>query len=141
VLGVCWADNNSCYGFVLGFSMDLPLFNRNQGEIQRTARDAERVGALTAFAHSQTRADVDAALSQLENVRIKLTALRDVYVPKATEIRGRVELAYRRGAASLLEFLDAERTYRAVTLASISSQGNYDLAVYQLEAAIGGPLP
>jgi cobalt-zinc-cadmium efflux system outer membrane protein len=140
-VGVCWADNNSCYGFVVGFSMDLPLFNRNQGEIQRTARDAERVGALTNFALTQTRADVEAALSQLENARIKLKALREVYVPKATEIRARVELAYRRGAASLLEFLDAERTYRAMTLAYISSQGNYDLAVYQLEAAVGGALP
>lgn len=140
-VGVCWADNNSCYGFVVGFSMDLPLFNRNQGEIQRTARDAERVGALTNFALTQTRADVEAALSQLESARIKLKALREVYVPKATEIRARVELAYRRGAASLLEFLDAERTYRAMTLAYIGSQGTYDAAVYQLEAAVGGPLP
>jgi cobalt-zinc-cadmium efflux system outer membrane protein len=89
----------------------------------------------------QTRSDVDAALSQLENARIKLAALRDVYFPKATEIRSRVELAYRRGAASLLEFLDAERTYRAATLAYISSQGNYDVAVYQLEAATGGAIP
>lgn len=140
-VGMCWADNNSCYGWVLGFSMDLPLFNRNQGEIQRTARDAERVGALTNFTLSQTRADVDAALSQLESARIKLVALRDVYLPKATEIRSRVELAYRRGAASLLDFLDSERTHRAVTLAWINSQGNYDVAVYQLESATGAPLP
>jgi cobalt-zinc-cadmium efflux system outer membrane protein len=141
VVGMCWADNNSCFGMVLGFSMDLPLFNRNQGEIQRTARDAERVGALTNFALTQTRSDVEAALSQLEAARIKLTALRDVYLPKATQIRLRVELAYRRGAASLLDFLDAERTYRATTLAWIATQGGYDVAVSQLEAAIGGSLP
>lgn len=136
-VGYCWADNNSCYGFTVGFSLDLPLFNRNQGEIQRTARDAERVGALTSFAQMQIRSDVDAALTQLENARIKLVSLRDIYFPKAKEIRARVELAYRRGAANLLDFLDAERTYRAVTLAYINSQGTYDIAVYQLEAAIG----
>ena len=103
--------------------------------------DAERVGALTTFALTQTRSDVDAALSQLEAARIKLVALRDVYLPKATQIRLRVELAYRRGAASLLDFLDAERTYRAATLSWIASQGSYDVAVSQLEAAIGGSLP
>jgi cobalt-zinc-cadmium efflux system outer membrane protein len=140
-VGYCWADNNSCYGFTVGFSLDLPLFNRNQGEIQRTARDAERVGALTSFAQMQIRSDVDTALTQLENARIKLQSLRDIYYPKAKEIRARVELAYRRGAANLLDFLDAERTYRTATLAYINSQGNYDVAVYQLEAAIGGPIP
>ena len=66
--------------------------------------------------------------------------LRDTYLPKATQARDTVDYAYRRGGASLLDFLDAQRSYRETALAHLQALGAYLSAVYQLEADIGQPL-
>jgi len=50
-----------------------------------------------------------------------------------------VEFAYRRGGLSLLDFLDAQRTYRETSLEHLRTLGAYWGALYQLEAAVGGP--
>jgi outer membrane protein, heavy metal efflux system len=125
-------------GNILGVSFDIPLFSRNQGEIERTAKDAQRVGVVQDAVIVQAHAEVDIASAGLNNARVKYTVLRDNYFPKARTIRDRTQLAYRQGAASLLDFLDAEREFRSTAFAFISAKGSYDSAVYQLEAAVGG---
>ncbi len=61
-------------------------------------------------------------------------------MPKAQQARDTVEFAYRRGGLSLLDFLDAQRTYRETALEQVRALGNYSGAVYQLEAAVGGAM-
>ena len=56
------------------------------------------------------------------------------------QARDTVDYAYRRGGVSLLDFLDAQRTYRETSLEYLRTLGSYRAAVYQLEAAVGGPL-
>jgi outer membrane protein TolC len=51
-----------------------------------------------------------------------------------------VEFAYRRGGVSLLDYLDAQRTFRDTTTEFVRSLGSYWTAYYQLEAAVGGSL-
>ena len=58
---------------------------------------------------------------------------------KAQRVRDTVEFAYRRGGVSLLDFLDAQRTYRETSLEHLRALGAYWGALYQLEAAVGGP--
>ena len=72
--------------------------------------------------------------------REKVLLLRDTYVPKAQRARDTVQFAYRRGGVSLLDFLDAQRTYRETALEHIRSVGAYWSAFYRLEAAVGGVL-
>ena len=85
-------------------------------------------------------ADVDTAVSALAIQRERVTLLRGTYLPKAQQARDTVEFAYRRGGVSLLDFLDAQRTYRETSLEQLRALGNYWGAVYQLEAAVGGPV-
>ncbi|HYB44332.1 MAG TPA: TolC family protein [Candidatus Methylomirabilis sp.] len=123
-----------------GFSIPLRIFDRNQGEIARTKAEIERVDAvrqataLSILAALDT--DREAALTQ----RARVITLRDVYLPKATKARDTVEYAYRRGGASLLDFLDAQRSYRETALAYLQALGSYLSAIYQLEADVGAPL-
>ena len=72
--------------------------------------------------------------------REKVLLLRDTYLPKAQRVRETVEFAYRRGGVSLLDYLDAQRTYRETALEHIRTVGAYWSSVYQLEAAVGGSL-
>lgn len=123
-----------------GFSFPLRIFDRNQGEIARTEAEITRVDSVREATALQLLASLEtdrqAALTQRERV----VSLRDVYLPKATKARDTVEYAYQRGGQSLLDFLDAQRSYRETALAHLQALGAYLAALYQLEADIGGPL-
>ena len=121
----------------VGVSVPLRIFDRNQGEIARTRAEIDRADALREAAAVQVLADVDGALSQVAIQREKLLLLRDTYLPKAQRVRDTVEFAYRRGGVSLLDFLDAQRTYRETSLEHLRALGPYWAALYQLEAAVG----
>lgn len=85
---------------------------------------------------AQLDTDLKAPMTQ----RDRVIALRDAYLPKATRARDTVEFTYRRAGASLLDFLDAQRSYRETALAHLQALGSYLSALYQLEADIGRAL-
>ena len=123
-----------------GVSVPIRIFDRNQGELARTMVEADRVEEVRRAILVQIRADVGTALAAVEVQRQKVLALRDTYLPKALQARETVEFAYRRGGVTLLDFLDAQRTYRDLALEHVRAVGSYRAAVYQLEAAMGVPL-
>ena len=123
-----------------GFSLPIKLFDRNQGEITRTQADAKRAEASREALLAQVLAEVDTASVTVTTERGKVTLLRDTYLPKIRQARETIEFAYRRGGVSLLDFLDAQRTYREKSLEYLRSLGSYTAAVYMLEAAVGGTL-
>jgi outer membrane protein, heavy metal efflux system len=129
---------DNTFGF--GVSIPLRIFDRNQGEIARTRAEVDRAAALRDVAAVQALAEVDTAYAGLLIQRERVGLLRDTYLPKAQQARQTVEFAYRRGGVSLLDFLDAQRTYRETALEHLRALGNYWSAVYQLEAAVGGSL-
>ena len=129
---------DNTFGF--GVSIPLRIFDRNQGEIARTLAEVDRSAALQQAVASQVLADVDTAYSGLVIQRERVVLLRDTYLPKALQARRTVEFAYRRGGVSLLDYLDAQRTYRETALEHLRALGNFWAAAYQLEAAVGGSL-
>jgi cobalt-zinc-cadmium efflux system outer membrane protein len=126
----------------IGFVVSVPLriFDRNQGEIARTQAEAKRAAAAREAVAIQALSEVDTALAALGTEREKLTVLRDTYLAKARQARDTVEFAYRRGGVSLLDYLDAQRTYRDTAAEYLRSLGSYWTAFYQLETAVGGSL-
>src|SRR5271163_3255771 len=118
-------------------SFELPIFNRNQGEIARTGY------ALTQAQESQLSAS-DAVLSDVGNAYEAIKSNDEIvqlyvsgYLKQAQDSRDISEYAYKRGAASLLDFLDAERTYRASQLAYRQALASYMTALEQMKEAVG----
>ena len=118
-------------------SFELPIFNRNQGEIARTGY------ALTQAQESQLSAS-DTVLSDVGNAYEAILSNDEIvqlytsgYLKQAQDSRDISEYAYKRGAASLLDFLDAERTYRAAQLAYRQALASYMTALEQLREAVG----
>jgi outer membrane protein, heavy metal efflux system len=118
-------------------SFELPIFNRNQGEIARTGY------ALTQAQESQLAAS-DAVLSDVGNAYEAIKSNDEIvqlytsgYLKQAQDSRDISEYAYKRGAASLLDFLDAERTYRASQLAYRQALASYMTALEQMKEAVG----
>lgn len=124
----------------VGVSVPIRIFDRNQGEIERTRAEVDRVAAQRDAVVTQALLEVDTALASMLTEREKVRLLSETYLPKAARARDTVEFAYRRGGLSLLDFLDAQRTYRETALEQLRALGNYWAAVYQLEAAVGAPL-
>jgi cobalt-zinc-cadmium efflux system outer membrane protein len=59
------------------------------------------------------------------------------YLKQAQDSRDISQYAYGRGAASLLDFLDAERSYRSTQLAYRQALAAYMIALEQLKEAVG----
>jgi len=118
-------------------SFPLPIFDRNQGEIART-KYAKTAAQETAFAASDTViTDVNTAYEALSGDQEVMILYTGGYLKQAQDSRNISEYAYHRGAASLLDFLDAERSYRATQLAYRQALANYLIAVEQLKQAVG----
>ncbi len=115
----------------------LPIFNRNQGEIART-------GYALTQAQQQQQAASDTVLSDVSNAYEAVKSNDEVvqlytsgYLKQAQDSRDISEYSYKRGAASLLDFLDAERSYRSVQLAYRQALASYMTALEQLKEAVG----
>jgi cobalt-zinc-cadmium efflux system outer membrane protein len=118
-------------------SLPLPIFDRNQGEIART-RYAMTAAQETAYAASDTvLTDVNSAYQAFSGNQEVVNLYVGGYLKQAQDSRDISEYAYRRGASSLFDFLDAERSYRATQLAYRQALANYLVAVEQLKEAVG----
>ena len=119
------------------FSMEIPIFNRNQGEIARTRYAIDQSQETATAASEIVMTDVKNAYEGVQANDQVVRLYRSGYLDQAKESRDISEYAYKRGAASLLDFLDAERSYRATQLAYRQSLASYMLALEQLREAVG----
>ena len=123
----------------IGFSIDIPLriFDRNQGEKARTAIDIRRNERLRDAAVAQVFNDVDSAYYTLVESINLLRPYKTKYLKLASDTRDRVAFAYQNGGSSLLDYLDAEKSYRDTRLAYLNLIGAYLTAAAQMNMAVG----
>jgi outer membrane protein, heavy metal efflux system len=125
----------------IGFNVNIPLrvFDCNQGEKARTQIDINHAEREKDAAEAQVFSDVDSAYFTMVS---SLNLLRpykspDGYLETAARIRDTMSFAYQRGQAALLDYLDAQRDYRATQVAYINLVGSYLTAAAQLNMAAG----
>lgn len=118
-------------------SIPLAIFNRNQGEIARTQYAVTQAQEQQALTNGQVLTDVKDSYEALQSNNKVVQLYRGKYLDVAQKDRDISEYAYRRGAASLLDFLDAERSYRATQLGYRQSLATYLVGLEQLREAVG----
>jgi outer membrane protein, heavy metal efflux system len=118
-------------------SVQLPIFDRNQGEIARTKYAITQSQDLSSEQSSIALTDVANAYEGLRTNDQVVQLYQSGYLKQAEESRDISEFAYQRGAARLLDFLDAERSYRATELAYRQALASYMVALEQLRQAVG----
>ncbi len=123
----------------IGFSVSVPLriFDRNQGEKARTLLDISRNQELRDASELTALHDVDSAYATLESTIALLRPYKSKYLKEADDIRSTVSFSYQHGAASLLDFLDAQKSYRDTQLSYLNLIGAYLSAANQLNFAVG----
>jgi len=143
-----WWTHSGSYNFspgppygrhTLGVSVSVPLriFDRNQGEKLRTQLDITRNERLRDAAEAQVFSDVDSGYATVDSNVILLRPYKAKYLEMSQRVRDTVFYSYQHGAASLLDFLNAESEYRAVQLNYVNLVGSYLTAAAQLNMAVG----
>jgi cobalt-zinc-cadmium efflux system outer membrane protein len=131
--------NNPFDENTVGASISIPLriFDRNQGEKLRTQLDIGRNEQLRAAAAAQVFSDVDSAYATLiGNVNL-LRPYKKKYLTQSLQVRDTISFSYQQGAASLLDFLNAQNDYRTTQRAYLTLIGSYLTAAAQLNLAVG----
>jgi outer membrane protein, heavy metal efflux system len=123
----------------IGASVSIPLrvFDRNQGEKLRTRLDIDRNERITEAARTQVLSDVDSAHATVTSTVALLQPYKDRYLSQATRVRDAIEFSYQHGAASLLDYLNAQTEYRSVQVNYLNLVGSYLMAASQLNLAVG----
>jgi outer membrane protein, heavy metal efflux system len=121
----------------VGVSIPLRIFDRNQGEKQRTQIDIGRNQQLSDATRAQVFGDVDSAYAQVNSNLVLLRPYKDKYLTQAVRVRETVTYAYQHGGASLMDFLNAQSDYRNVQTAYLQLIGAYLTAASQLNLAVG----
>ena len=127
--------------FGLGLSVPLRIFDRNQGEIARTRVEIDRTAALAQSARDQILSDVETAFAAMQVNKERIALYESTYLDAAKESRDTTEFAYEKGAASTIDLLDAERTYRATLIAYRQARSAYLSSYFQVQAAVGSDTP
>jgi cobalt-zinc-cadmium efflux system outer membrane protein len=133
-----YPKGNSSNAMGLGIaSIPIPIFNRNQGEIARAQSEQVRAQFVADAAKTQVIQDVESAYAEFTSARDRLKMYEETYLGFAKESLDIEEFSFHKGGASILDFLDAQRTYRATQLAYRQQLASYLSALAQLQTAAG----
>ena len=126
-------------GNAIGFSLsfELPVHDRNQGEIARSQAAARQATETEAAAEVVVRTDVVNAYYGLQTNEQIVSLYESGYLEQATQSRDITTYAYGRGAATVLDVLDAERSYRTTQLGYRQAMAAYMTAAEQVNQAVG----
>lgn len=138
--GVSRSEENGAFSLIAGFSVPLPLFDRNAGAIEAAYHNAlgiehkQRMARLTA---ETTLSDI---LGRIETARIEALAIRDALLPTAQHAFDAAEAGYQEGKFGFLDVIDAQRTLNEARTRQLDAAVAYHQAVIDLECLTGTPL-
>ena len=121
--------------FGVSLSVPLRIFDRNQGEKERTRYEVDSSRSTVTAARNQVVSDVDQAWMAFDTAQRLARRYNGHYVDEAGRVRDNLQFSYRNGNATLLDYLSALRDYRAVRLSSLNANAQVWLALHQLSFA------
>lgn len=130
-------DDNA---FVVGLSIPLPIFDRNQGAIAEARSLVSKGEEEKREAEVNVSASLAAAYAELQSSYEAASLLKREIVPKAEEAYSSIFEGYREGKFSLLDVLDAQRTVFDTELEYVDALRSYHRAVADVERLTGRPL-
>jgi cobalt-zinc-cadmium efflux system outer membrane protein len=125
---------------VFSLSFTLPVLYQYQGEIAKAEAALRTQTVLRDKVEAQVVSDVATAFATFQAMRARVERMEGRLLDRARRARDLVDYQYQKGAASLLELLEAERTFIATNVEYRQNLADYWTAVFQLEDAIGTEL-
>lgn len=123
--------------FSFGLTLTPPVFNRYQGEIVKAKADLTTQTAQLAKTAAQVQSDVQTAFLQFKSTKSRVERAERELLEHAGRTRDLVQVQYQKGAASLLEYLDAQRILISTKLDYQGDLSDYWQAVVLIGQAVG----
>jgi outer membrane protein, heavy metal efflux system len=132
-------DGEAGRGNSLGLFMStpLPIFDRNQGNTARAREEGHQVDVRLQQLQQTVIADVDLATAQYAAAEATLQTVETEMLTQARDVRTITDYAYRRGEATLIEFLDAQRAFNDTMQAWNEARAEYARSIFLVRAAVG----
>jgi cobalt-zinc-cadmium efflux system outer membrane protein len=118
-------------------SVPLPVFNRNQGEIERARLEYRQLEARLSALRASVAAEVESSYEQYAIASTMLGNLETDMLEQSREVRRTAEESYRAKKISLLEFLDARRAYTDTMQSYNDARASHARSLYSMEAVTG----
>jgi cobalt-zinc-cadmium efflux system outer membrane protein len=122
----------------LFFSTPVPLFDRNQGNVARAHQEEHQADTRVRQLEQVIAGEVDVAAAQYAIADAMLRTVEADMLTQARDVRAITDFAYRRGEATLIEFLDAQRAFNETMQAWNEARAEYARSVFLVRAAVGG---
>jgi outer membrane protein, heavy metal efflux system len=121
-----------------GISAPLPVFYQLQGEVRKAEAQYDTNALAQAKTTTQVVSDVSLAFASYRAAAQLVQRMEGGGLLKSAKTaRDITRVQFEKGAASLTDFLDAQRTYIATNVEYIQDEAGYWTAVFQLEQAVG----
>jgi len=123
-----------------GASLPVPLFYQQQGEVQRAEADLRTQTVQRDKAAAQLASEVITAYGAFAASRKLVDRMRGGLLERAQRARDLTRIQYEKGAARLLELLDAQRAFAQVRAEYLQDLHDLWVNLFKLEAAVGREL-
>jgi cobalt-zinc-cadmium efflux system outer membrane protein len=119
------------------FSVPLPVYNRNQGEIERARREQAQIEARIRSLEQEIAAEVANAYEQYATAKTLLESIEADMLEQARRVREVTEFSYRRGEATFVELLDAQRAFNETMQGLNEARAEYARSLFLIDSIRG----
>ena len=120
-----------------GLSIPIPLWNQRQGLIGEASANYREIQAQYTDQELTLRRDIEAAFQRYLIAQQQVKTFESNLLTQAESVLKVAEAAYRYGERGILEYLDAQRTYRLVRKDYLTSRYDYIVAILEIEQLLG----
>ncbi len=124
----------------LGLAIPLPVWNQRQGQIAEASANINQVQAMFSDRELALNRDLESSYQRYLVARNQLAAFESGLLKQAESVLNVAESAYRFGERGILEYLDAQRTYRSVKKDYLTARFDYVLAMLEVERLLGAEI-
>ena len=139
-VGVKRREESQNEQMMFGFSIPLPLYNRNQGNLLEALRREDKARDELLATRITLFGDTYQVLERLNARREEAELLRSEVVPGAKSAYESATIGFENGKFSFLEVLDAQRTFFSAKSQYLNALAAVHRAVTDLEAMLGEPV-
>jgi len=129
------AGRGNSFGFY--FTTRLPIFDRNRGEIERAVLERGQLEARIGALEAEIRAEARNAWRQYETARSVLADIENDMLIQSRQVLDTMEFSYRRGNASFVDFIDAQRACNGTIQSHNEARAEYARSLFLIDATIG----
>jgi cobalt-zinc-cadmium efflux system outer membrane protein len=123
--------------YLVGLSIPIPLFDRNQAGVARAAAELEQQAAALSAEKNRILKDLKIAYQTLKTAHRQVNTIKTDILPAAQRVLDAVKEGYQEGAFSFLDMLEAQSTLYESHESYVQSLGQYHIAVIDLEKVLG----